>query len=89
MTMDILSPAPSLARPTLGLHPLHALQRAFAAWKARRKARAELAQLMAMDPQLLNDMGVTIVHEPYDGGRLFQYHPVVLTTTLPYGIGAR
>lgn len=88
MTMDILHSAPDLARPGTGFHPIQALAGAYAAWKVRRRKRADLALLMAMDPQMLNDIGVKIVHEPHEGG-LFQYHPVVLTTTLPYGIGAR
>ena len=58
-----------------------------ASWKERRRRKADLALLMSMDPHVLNDIGVKIVHQPFTGAPMAQTHPAVLATT--FGIGSR
>lgn len=90
MTMETLTTGTVLTRPGFVFQPLQNLFAAAAAWKARRRRKAELEMLMAMDPHILSDIGVKIVQEPCLGRSLMQCHPAsVLATSVTAGVGSR
>lgn len=81
MTMEALPAGTTVAHPLSSFHPFTALSGFIDLIVQRRRQKAEIAMLMALDPHVLADMGVSIVAHPYDGGPRVQRHPAVLATT--------
>ncbi|WP_421696459.1 DUF1127 domain-containing protein [Aestuariivirga sp.] len=82
MTLETFGSTRPLARPGNTFRPLQAFAALFTAWQERRRAKADLALLMSMDPHVLQDIGVTLVHTPYDNGSIISHHPAVIATTM-------
>lgn len=89
MTLEILADTRTLSRPNILLRPLQAISALAAGWKESRRRKADMALLMSMDPHVLQDIGVSIIHTPYDGGSIVSLNPAVIATTMHRGFGTR
>lgn len=79
----------STSRNGFAVRAWGALTHAAEAWRERRLRKAQLAELMSMDPHVLSDIGVKLTPANSAVSSLVEFTPAVVATRILGGSGPR
>lgn len=72
----------SQSHPGILSRTAKALSAGFAAWAALRRHRADLALLQRLEPNMLDDLGVSLADNARGEAKVMKIHPAVLASTM-------
>ncbi|MFN4142408.1 DUF1127 domain-containing protein [Aestuariivirga sp.] len=89
MTTQSYEIIPQRARHGLASRAWRVLSHAAEAWRENRRRKAQLAELMSMDPHVLSDIGVKLTPVSSAASSLVEFTPAVVATRIYRGSGPR